>query len=159
MLQLWGINMDNISNLNVKLLNKNAKLPQRATRHSAGYDLFACIEEDILIKAHSSTVIPTGIAIEIKGGKNTAAFIFARSGLGIKNGITLSNCVGVIDSDFRGEIKVGLTNYSDEDYTIEPAQRIAQMVIMPIYTPNIIQVEELSKTHRGDAGFGSTGKF
>ena len=115
----------------VKRLNDNAVLPKRATEGSAGADLYACINEPVTIAPGQLVKIPTGIAIELESNE-LAAFLFARSGLGVKHGITLSNSVGVVDSDYRGEVCVGLCNVSSEPYTIQPNERIAQMVIMPV---------------------------
>lgn len=142
--------------LKICKLNKKAKLPERATDGSAGMDLFALLDEPICIKAGQRELVPTGIAIALPSNRYVA-LVYARSGLAIKNGITLSNCVGVIDSDYRGEIKVGLINLSDEDCIINPHDRIAQMVIAPIELPEIQEVGELDETTRGEGGFGSTG--
>ena len=131
--------------------------PQRATAGSAGMDLSACIEEDIIIAPRQLVRIPTGIAIALPGPEYVA-LVYARSGLGIKHGITLSNGVGVIDSDYRGEIMVGLTNLSDKLYTIHPGDRIAQLVVTPVVLPELERVEELDDTSRGAGGFGSTGQ-
>ena len=117
----------------------------------------ACVDEAITIPVGGRRMIPTGLAIALPGPE-WVAYIFARSGLGIKNGITLPNCVGVIDSDYRGEIVVGLLNSSKEDYTIEPGERVAQLVIMPVTQARVSVVEELDETARGAGGFGSTGK-
>lgn len=144
--------------IKVKKLNEKAVLPQRATEGSAGADLFACIDEPQEIKPGEIKVIKTGIAIEIPD-KNYAAFVYARSGLGIKHGICLANGVGVIDSDYRGEICVGLCNISQKAYVIEPGERIAQMVIMPVECPEYEDSFEMNYTERGTGGFGSTGKF
>jgi len=141
-----------------KLLREGAILPRRATNGSAGYDLHACIDNPLTIPSRGRVSIPTGIAIALPS-QNVAAFIFGRSGLGIKHGIRLSNSVAVIDSDYRGELMVGLTNDSDEDYTIQPGERIAQILILPIFTPNLIECNELPETARGAGGFGSTGKM
>lgn len=143
--------------LRTKRLHPNAVLPTRATEGSAGYDLYACIESPLLLPAGGRVSVPTGIAIMLESC-DSAAFVFGRSGLGIRHGIVPSNGVGVIDSDYRGEIVVGLSNHSDKDYTIEPGERVAQMVIMPVFTPEIIEVEQLSQTLRGSDGFGSTGR-
>ena len=102
-------------------------------------------------------VLPTGIAIELPG-PGYVALVFARSGLGIKHGIAPANCVGVIDSDYRGEILVGLQNSGDADYVIQPADRIAQLMVLPILRPTLTVVEELDETERGSGGFGSTGR-
>lgn len=143
--------------IEVKLVRKGAKLPVRSTVGSAGYDLFACTEEPITLFSGERTLISTGIAIALPDNR-VAAFIYARSSLGVRHGIIPSNCVGVIDSDYRGEIMVGLHNTSKETYTIEPLERIAQMIIQPVFTPNLVVVEELEDTQRGDGGFGSTGR-
>ena len=131
--------------------------PQRATTGSAGMDLSACIEEDIILSPRQLVRIPTGIAIALPGPEYVA-LVYARSGLGIKHGIALSNGVGVIDSDYRREIQVGLTNLSDKPYTIHPGDRIAQLVVTPVVLPQLEWVEELDATDRGTGGFGSTGQ-
>lgn len=131
--------------------------PQRATEGSAGMDLSACIEEDLIISPRQLVRIPTGIAIALPGPEYVA-LVYARSGLGIRHGIALSNGVGVIDSDYRGEIQVGLTNLSDVPYTIHPGDRIAQLVVTPVVLPELERVEELDDTDRGTGGFGSTGQ-
>ena len=142
--------------LRIKKVRENAKIPTRATEGSAGMDLYACIDEPITLKKGDTAIIPTGIAIGLDN-KNLCAFVYARSGLAIKHGIGLLNSVGVIDSDYRGEICVGVINQIDEPYTIEPNERIAQMVIQPVEIPEIIEVDELDDTSRGAGGFGSTG--
>lgn len=142
----------------VKKLKENAVLPKRATDGSAGADLYACISEPVVLEPGKLVKIPTGIAIEL-ADKGLAAFLFARSGLGVKHGITLSNSVGVVDSDYRGEICVGLCNVSDEPYTIQPDERVAQMVIMPVVCAEFVEAEELGETQRGAQGFGSSGKL
>lgn len=118
-------------------------------------DLRACIDEPVVIEPGKIRSIPSGIAIELPAGY--AGFVFARSGLGIKHGITLPNCVGVIDSDYRGEIRVGLINLSDTPYTIHPGDRVAQLVVMPVASPTLIE-GEIGMTDRGANGFGSTGR-
>lgn len=143
-----------MSVLKIKKLNNNATVPNRATKGSAGMDLYACIDSDIVISPQERVLIPTGIAIELENS-DYVAYIYARSGLSIKYGITLSNCVGVIDSDYRGEIKVGLINLSDKPYTITSNERIAQMVISKVEQPQVICVDELADTQRGEGGFGS----
>ena len=143
--------------LKIKKLKENAKIPQRATNGSAGMDLYACIAESVTLAPGQLTAIPTGIAIELPDN-TCAAFLYARSGLGVKHGICLSNGVGVIDSDYRGEVCVGLCNVSDKPYVIEPFERVAQMVIAPVLTPGITEVDELSDTARGEGGFGSSGR-
>ena len=143
--------------LRIKKLRENATIPMRATEGSAGMDLYACIDSPVTIKPGDLALIPTGIAIEIPS-QNFVAYIFARSGLGIKHGICLSNGVGVVDSDYRGEVCVGLCNVSNKEYTIEPQERVAQMVISPVSLMPVEEAEELSDTKRGAGGFGSTGK-
>lgn len=143
----------------VKLMKirENAIIPVRATKGAAGLDLYACVEEPINLNAGESVLVPTGIAIELPSSE-MAAFIFARSGLATKNGISLSNGVGVVDSDYRGEICVGLRNFGTKSYTIEKNERIAQMVIMPVVSAIFFECEVLNETDRGSGGFGSTGK-
>lgn len=143
--------------LKIKKLRDNAVIPRRATEGSAGMDLYACISESITLAPSRLAVIPTGIAIELPDN-GCAAFLYARSGLGVKHGICLANGVGVVDSDYRGEICVGLCNVSDKPYTIEPNERVAQMVIAPVFTPDIEEADELGDTERGAGGFGSTGR-
>ncbi|MBO4342000.1 MAG: dUTP diphosphatase [Clostridia bacterium] len=143
--------------LKIKKLKENARIPARATSGSAGMDLYACIDEPVTVNPGEKAVIPTGIAIALPSPE-LGAFIFARSGLAIKHGIGLLNAVGVIDSDYRGEICVGLINQLSEPYTIAPDERIAQMIIMPVSLIPVEEAEELDETERGAGGFGSTGK-
>lgn len=120
-------------------------------------DLYACIDSPVTLGAGEKAVIPTGIAIELPSAE-LAAFVFARSGLAIKHGIGLLNGVGVIDSDYRGEICVGVINQLAEPYTIAPDERIAQLVIMPVSLITPVEAQSLDDTARGEGGFGSTGK-
>ena len=143
--------------LKIKKLKENSRIPARATSGSAGMDLYACIDEPVTVNPGEKAVIPTGIAIALPSPE-LGAFIFARSGLAIKHGIGLLNAVGVIDSDYRGEICVGLINQLSEPYTIAPDERIAQMIIMPVSLIPVEEAEELDETERGAGGFGSTGK-
>lgn len=143
--------------IKVKKLKDEAVVPSRATEGSAGCDLYACIAESLTLEPGGLSMIPTGIAIELPEN-GYAAFLFARSGLGVKHGICLSNGVGVVDSDYRGEICVGLCNVSDKPYVITPGERIAQMVIMPVVCADFMLCDELSETQRGNGGFGSSGK-
>ena len=140
----------------IKKLRPSAKTPVRATDGAAGYDLSACIDSELLLPAGGCKLIPTGIAIALP--ENTVGLVFGRSGLGIRHQIAPANAVGVIDSDYRGEIAVGLKNHSDTDYIIKPGERIAQLVIMPVLTPRLEETDELSETERSSGGFGSTGK-
>ncbi len=142
--------------LKIKKVRENAKIPTRATEGSAGFDLYACIDEPISLKKGDTAIIPTGIAIGLDD-PHFAAFIHSRSGLAIKHGIGLLNSVGVIDSDYRGEICVGIIKQTEEPYTIQPFERIAQMVIKPVELPELIEVDDLDDTARGAGGFGSTG--
>ena len=142
--------------LKIKKLRPSAKTPVRATDGAAGYDLSACIDSELLLPAGGCKLIPTGIAIALP--ENTVGLVFGRSGLGIRHQIAPANAVGVIDSDYRGEIAVGLKNHSDTDYIIKPGERIAQLVIMPVLTPQLEETDELSETERSSGGYGSTGK-
>lgn len=142
--------------LKIKKVRENAKIPTRGTVGSAGFDLYACIDKPIRLEKGETAVIPTGIAIGIDD-ICYAAFIHSRSGLAVKHGIGLLNSVGVIDSDYRGEICVGVINQIDEPYEIQPFERIAQMVIKRVEIPEIVLCEELDATDRGSGGFGSTG--
>ena len=143
----------------ISILKKreNAKIPYRATTGSAGLDLCAAIDEKITITPGDLVSIPSGIAIALPN-KNYVALVFARSGLGVKHGITLSNGVGVIDSDYRGEIFVGLCNLSKEPYEISPGERIAQLIFLPLANLPVLKKDFLEPTERSEKGFGSTGK-
>lgn len=139
-----------------KRLREGAQAPQRQTEGSAGFDLQACIEAPVTLAPGGSYAFPTGIAAEIPQG--LVGLIFCRSGLGVKHGVSLPNCVGVIDSDYRGELIVPLRNFGDKAYTIQPGERIAQLVIIPVALPRLEEARELSSTQRGTGGFGSTGR-
>ena len=143
--------------LKMKKVRPGAIIPKRATSGSAGLDLCACTENEVILKAGERTVIPTGIAIAIENNE-TAAFVYARSGLGIKHGISLSNGVGVIDSDYRGECFVALHNDSNEERTVRHGDRVAQLVLLPFLPMEFEQVDTLPETVRGEGGFGSTGR-
>lgn len=143
--------------MQIKLLNSKAELPARATDGSAGYDIKGCIDSEIKIKPGESVLIPTGFALNIDD-KNIAAALLPRSGLGHKNGIVLGNLVGLIDSDYQGEVFVSCWNRSDKIFTIYPGMRIAQMIFVPVVHPELTAVSEFSApTCRGDGGFGHTG--
>ena len=142
--------------IEIKKLRENAKIPTRGSRYAAGYDLYACIEEEVTILPHKTEKIGTGLSISVPTGYFGA--IFARSGLAAKEGVRPANCVGVADSDYRGEYIVALHNDTNEPRTIMPQERIAQLVIMPFLEAEFDEVEELDRTERGDGGFGSTGK-
>ncbi len=147
--------------LKVKLLSprlgKDIPLPRYATDGAAAMDLCACIDEPCTLSPGGRALLPTGIAIALPDA-SYVALIYARSGLSVKHGVCLSNSVGVIDSDYRGEIRVGLVNLGDEPYTIHGGDRIAQLLIAPVIRPEVAFVEELDETARGAGGFGSTGR-
>ena len=145
-----------MKNIQFKKIDPAAVIPQRATAGSAGLDLRACLTEPVTLKKGEHALIPTGLAVKVEDG--FAAMLFARSGLAIKHGIGLLNGVGVVDSDYRGEIRVGVINQFEEAYTIEPGERIAQMVVMPVSLAPVTEVDELDETDRGAGGFGSTGR-
>ena len=142
--------------LKIERLPDNEVLPEYKTEGAAGMDLCAAISEPVTLKPLERTLIPTGLKIELEHGYE--AQIRPRSGLSIKHGITLINCVGTIDEDYRGEVCVAVVNVSNEAYTIQPQERIAQMVIAKYEQAKIEVVTELSDTARGEGGFGSTGK-
>lgn len=143
--------------LKIKKLRPNTVLPTRGSDGAAGLDLYACMDEPVTLEPRGLYRIPTGVAIALPD-RNTVGLIFARSGLGVKHGISLSNAVGVIDSDYRGELNVGLCNLGDEPYTLNPGERFAQLVIMPVLMPELLETDDLGETERGTGGFGSTGK-
>ena len=142
--------------LKIQKLAHNKFVPQYQTEGAAGMDLCAAIDEPIEIKPLERRLIPTGLKIELERGFE--AQIRPRSGLSIKHGITLINCVGTIDEDYRGEVCVPIVNISNESYIIQPDERIAQMVISKVEQAKIEVVTELTETIRGEGGFGSTGK-
>ena len=142
--------------LNPKI-GREIPLPQFATPGSAAMDLRACIDRPVTIRAGERTVVPTGLAMALPSA-GYVALLFARSGLGIRKGVCLSNGVGVIDSDYRGEIGVGLVNLSQEAYSVQPGDRIAQLMVVPVERPTVSLVEHLDDTSRGSGGFGSTGR-
>ena len=132
-------------------------LPKFATAGAACMDLCACIDAPVTLEAGARALIPTGIAIALPSA-DYVALVFARSGLGIKQGVCLSNGVGVIDSDYRGEIGVGLVNLGQSAYPVQPGDRIAQLMVTPVVQPTVVQVSALDDTDRGAGGFGSTGR-
>ena len=143
-------------NIKITKLNKNAIIPTRGSNEAAGMDLYACTSSPIIIAPHDTVKISTGIAMEIPDGYFGG--VFARSGLATKQGLRPSNCCGVIDSDYRGEVNVGLLNHGTKTQTVLKGERVAQMMILPLPKVNLIEVEELSETERGTGGFGSTGR-
>ena len=143
-------------NVNIKKLNDNAVIPTYGTEYAAGADLYACMEEAVTLNPGETYFVKTGIAMEIPEGY--AGLVYARSGLACKKGLAPANKVGVIDSDYRGEIMVALHNHSNVPVSVESGERIAQLVITPYITAVFNQVEELEDTERGEGGFGSTGR-
>lgn len=142
--------------IKVKKLRENAKLPSAGSKYAAGYDLYACLEtEEITIPPHSNVKIGTGLSIAVPEGYFGA--IFARSGIAAKQNLRPANCVGVADSDYRGEYIVALHNDSETERVIANGERIAQLVVMPYLTAEFIEADELDETERGEGGFGSTG--
>ncbi len=141
--------------VSVKKLDPAAKLPQRATAYSAGYDLCACIRQELSVSPGQTVLVPTGLALALPEGYG--GFIFARSGLGLRHGIVPGNCVGVIDADYRGEVLVGLHNHSSAPYTIQLGERIAQLVVLACPSWEAVETQSLDDTARGTGGFGSTG--
>lgn len=140
----------------VKKLRESAFVPTYGSQEAAGADLYACLDSPVEITPGTSAWIPTGIAMALPFGY--AGLIYARSSLGTKRGLAPANKVGVIDSDYRGEIQVVLFNHGAETQIVQPGERIAQLVITPVFTPGFMETEELSDTNRGIGGFGSTGK-
>ncbi|WP_066648668.1 dUTP diphosphatase [Christensenella timonensis] len=142
--------------VNIKKLKREAIIPTYGSEFSAGADLYACVEEDMILKPGDTRLIPTGIALEIPAGY--AGLIYARSGIATKRGLAPANKVGVVDSDYRGEVLVSLHNHSQEAQMVAPGERIAQLVVTPVLAVDFCEVEELEETRRAGGGFGSTGK-
>lgn len=145
-----------MNTIHVKMLRPGAQLPTYGTEFSAGADLYACLDEPLTIAPGQTVSIPTGIALEVPEGY--AGLVYARSGLGVKQGLAPANKVGVIDSDYRGELLVMLHNHGQHSQTITHAMRVAQLLITPVLHPAYAQVDTLTQTARGSGGFGSTGK-
>lgn len=139
-------------------IGNSITFPEYATEGSAGLDLPACLEQPIIIPPGARIKIPTGIAIELPH-RHVAGLVFPRSGLATNHGISLANAVGLIDSDYKGEIIVAVVNQSEREYIIKPGERIAQLVFIPVFHVSFEIVEELGKSSRGKGGFGSTGRF
>lgn len=142
--------------IRVKVLKEGAKLPTYGTAESAGADLYACLEAPLTIAPGETAFVPTGIALEVP--RRCAGLVYARSGLSCKRGLAPANKVGVIDADYRGQIVVALHNHGSQPQTIQHGERIAQLIITPVLTPQYVQADKLSETDRGLGGFGSTGK-
>ncbi len=145
----------NQTTLKIRKLSPKAIIPTYGSAFSAGADLYACLEEDIIIAPGKTAMIPTGLALEIP--ENHAGLVCARSGLASRKGLAPANKVGVIDSDYRGELIVALFNHSQEAHTVYPGERIAQLAITPVLSCDFIESDTLSETPRGAGGFGSTG--
>ncbi len=145
-----------MNTIRVMKLNERAILPTYGSLEAAGADLYACLEADVTIAPGEIAWIPTGLALEVP--KGCAGLVYARSSLGVKRGLAPANKVGVIDSDYRGEIRVVLLNHGKQAQTVSHGERIAQFIITPVLTPSYEEVEKLSETNRGTGGFGSTGK-
>lgn len=144
-----------MNSISVKKLREGARLPSYGSKEAAGADVYACLEQPVTILPGETVFVPTGIALEVPVG--CAGLIYARSGLACKRGLAPANKVGVIDSDYRGEVVVALHNHSGEAYTVSGGERIAQLVITPVITPEYKEVDTLTDTDRGVGGFGSTG--
>lgn len=139
-----------------KKLDPRAKLPVYATLGAAAADLCALLDEPLTIAPMQRVLVPTGLAIELPSAE-CVALVYARSGLSIKHGLCMANGVGVIDSDYRGELRVPMINLSDEAYTVQPGERVAQLCIAPVWQAAFVPAQTLSETDRGTGGFGSTG--
>ncbi|MDD3341668.1 MAG: dUTP diphosphatase [Bacilli bacterium] len=147
--------MINEINVNVKKIKEEAHIPFYATEEAAGADLYAVLEESVTIKPNETFLVPTGLTFEFP--KGIVGLVYARSGLASKKGLAPANKVGVVDSDYRGEVMVALHNHSAIEQTIENGERVAQFVIMPYFKANYKEVEDINETDRGTGGFGSSG--
>lgn len=143
--------------MKIKKLNEKATIPTRGSERAAGYDLYACLDEAVLIKPHETVKVGVGIAIELP--ENTFGGIFARSGISTKEGLRPANCTGVVDEDYRGEVTVAVHNDSEEDRIVTNGEKIAQLLVVPYISVDLEEVDELSTTERGTNGFNSTGKY
>lgn len=146
----------NIQNVRIRKLSDNAIIPTYGTPYAAGADLYALADEDITIFPHETYLVHTGVAVEIPEG--LVGLIFARSGLALKQGLAPANKVGVIDSDYRGELRVSLHNHTNEPKTVKSGDRVAQLVLIPYIKADFELTDEFTETERGTKGFGSTGK-
>ena len=142
--------------IRVKKLKENAIMPTYGSAEAAGADLYACLDAPVMIHPGESVFVPTGLSMELPRGY--AGLIYARSGLACKRGLAPANKVGVVDSDYRGEFMIVLHNHGSDVQTIEHGERIAQLVITPVFTPGFVEVTELTDTERASGGFGSTGR-
>lgn len=142
--------------IRIKLLREGAQMPTYGTAGAAGADLYACMEEEVTIQPGETAKILTGVSMEIPFG--CVGLVFARSSMGVKRDLAPANKVGVIDSDYRGEVMVALHNHNQDDQTVQPGERVAQLVITPVFTPGFEETDDLTDTVRGIGGFGSTGR-
>ena len=142
--------------IRIKKLHPNAVIPTYGSLEAAGADIYACLDAAVTIPAGKTVFIPTGLAMEVP--KGCAGLIYARSSMGSKRGLAPAYMVGVIDSDYRGQVMVALHNHSQEDQVVNPGERVAQLIITPVFTPGFREVDDLSETDRGSGGFGSTGR-
>ena len=142
--------------IRIKKLHPNAVIPTYGSLEAAGADIYACLDAAVTIPAGKTVFIPTGLAMEVP--KGCAGLIYARSSMGSKRGLAPANKVGVIDSDYRGQVMVALHNHSQEDQVVNPGERVAQLIITPVFTPGFREVDDLSETDRGSGGFCSTGR-
>ena len=140
-----------------KVLDPRAKAPAYATAGAAAADLCAVLDQPLTLEPMQRALVPTGLAIQLPGPE-TVALVYARSGLSIKHGLCMANGVGVVDSDYRGELKVPMINLGTEPYTIAPGERVAQLCIAPVWQAAFVPAATLNETERGEGGFGSTGK-
>ena len=140
-----------------KVLDSRAKAPVYATPGAAAADLCAVLDEPLTLAPMERALVPTGLAVELPGPQ-AVALVYARSGLSIKHGLCMANGVGVVDSDYRGELKVPMVNLGQQPYTIQPGERVAQLCIAPVYTAAFVPADALGQTQRGEGGFGTTGK-
>ena len=147
---------ETVLRIRVKKLSDTAKMPTRGSAEAAGYDLYADLEETVVIMPHETKMIGTGLSMELPAGYFGA--IFARSGLAAKEGLRPANCVGVVDPDYRGPFMIALHNDSETERKVQPGERIAQMVLIPFLTAEFEETGALNETGRGSGGFGSTGK-
>ena len=145
--------------INFKKTNSKAIIPNRATAESAGFDICACLDKSVTVYCNCTEMIRTGLSVALSDtdGQSYMLMLCARSGLAAKNGINLANGVGIIDSDYRGEIVVALHNHGDQPFVVNHGMRIAQLIVIPIATPEVYEVDDLDDTDRGAGGFGSTG--
>lgn len=155
---IMGDISNNTINTNVKIvkLNENAKIPTKGSKKSAGYDLYACLDEPLFINPHETKMIDTGLSMELPDG--TFGAIVARSGIATKRGLAPANKIGICDSDYRGEYMVALHNHSNITQWVNPGERIAQLIVMPYVNVTFEETDKLSETDRGEGGFGSTGE-